>query len=159
MDLTPEQTEAVRNWIQEGKSLADVQRLLQEQHTVNLTYMEVRFLVDDLNVELASEPEPEPEAPAQENVEPMGGNNGVDEPEVVDSGGAGKVSVDVDSITRPGAVISGSVTFSDGVTAQWQLDQMGRLGLSGTREGYRPSDEDIQAFQMELQSALQSKGL
>ena len=36
---------------------------------------------------------------------------------------------------------------------------MGRLGLSATQPGYRPSQEDLQSFQEELAKLLQSQGM
>ncbi len=36
----------------------------------------------------------------------------------------------VDTVARPGAMVSGSVTFSDGQKGHWYLDQMGRLGVA-----------------------------
>jgi hypothetical protein len=68
------------------------------------------------------------------------------------------VSVSVDQVVRAGAVVSGSATFSDGVTAQWSIDQMGRLALDAAQPGYRPAPEDIDSFQNQLQQALQSQG-
>ena len=41
------------------------------------------------------------------------------------------VRVEVDTVTPPGAMAGGSVTFSDGQNKKWTLDQFGRLGLSG----------------------------
>ena len=72
--------------------------------------------------------------------------------------GAGGVSVDVDRIMRPGALVSGSVVFSDGVKATWALDQMGRLALGGTDKTYRPSAQDIQEFQTTIARELQKRG-
>lgn len=70
----------------------------------------------------------------------------------------GGVSVTVDQVARPGALASGQVTFSDGQLAEWHLDQYGRLGLASQQKGYRPSQEDLMAFQAELQSALAKLG-
>jgi hypothetical protein len=54
---------------------------------------------------------------------------------------------------------SGSVTFGDGVTAKWIVDQYGRPGLTeASRPGYRPSAADAQAFMQELSLALQKQG-
>ena len=69
------------------------------------------------------------------------------------------VTVDVDSVVPPGAMASGSVTFSDGVSKTWTIDQFGRLGLSGGDEGYKPSDEDLMEFQRQLESNLRGKGM
>lgn len=63
MKLTAEQRQAVSGWIASGESLAAVQRRLADEFKLSLTYMEVRFLVDDLGLELKS-PEPPKPPPA-----------------------------------------------------------------------------------------------
>jgi hypothetical protein len=52
MTLTPEQKAAVSSWIAAGDNLSAVQKKLQEQFKISLTYRDVRFLVDDLELEL-----------------------------------------------------------------------------------------------------------
>ena len=52
MDLSPEQKQAVAQWVANGDSLSAIQQKMTEQFKVSLTYMDVRFLVDDLNLEL-----------------------------------------------------------------------------------------------------------
>jgi hypothetical protein len=74
------------------------------------------------------------------------------------AGGPGKVTLSVDQLTRPGAVVSGKVTFSDGNTAAWQIDQSGRLGLVPPRPGYQPPASDVQPFQMALEAELSKLG-
>ena len=64
----------------------------------------------------------------------------------------------VDRVTRPGAVVSGNVTFSDGKSAQWYLDQLGRLGMVPKEQGYRPSQNDLMGFQAQLQKELAKLG-
>jgi len=66
--------------------------------------------------------------------------------------------VTVDRVTRPGALVSGKATFSDGQSAEWFLDQMGRLGFVPKQQGYRPSETDLETFQSTLQSELQKLG-
>jgi len=46
-----------------------------------------------------------------------------------------------------GAVVSGTVTFSDGTAGKWALDQYGRLMLDTGKKGYQPSPGDVQVFQ------------
>jgi hypothetical protein len=131
-----------------------------------MTYMDVRFLVDDLDVVLKDK-EPEPtKAPSPEpsnEVAPDGTPPA--EPPVADETGTGdaplaggKVSVTVDPIQRPGVALGGSVTFSDGQTGQWQLDQYGQLGFVPPSKGYQPSPEDIRDFQAALQQELAKLG-
>jgi hypothetical protein len=68
------------------------------------------------------------------------------------------VSVSVDQVARPGAIVSGRVKFSDGKGAGWLIDQMGRPGLVPDEAGYRPSQEDIAEFQTALQEELARLG-
>ena len=72
---------------------------------------------------------------------------------------AGELSVDVDPLAPPGCIACGSVTFSDGTAGKWMLDQMGRLGLSGLPQGYRPPPQDNAEFQPKLVAALRARGL
>ena len=70
----------------------------------------------------------------------------------------GRVSVTVDELVRPGAIVSGKVTFSDGQTADWYLDQTGRLGVVPKQPGYKPSQVDVQDFQIALQQEVAKLG-
>jgi hypothetical protein len=69
------------------------------------------------------------------------------------------VSVSVDQLARPGAVVSGKVTFSDGKKADWYIDQTGRLGLAPQEAGYRPPAADVQQFQIALEAELSKMGM
>lgn len=150
MQLTDEQRAAVAAWIEAGASLADVQRNLKEQHAVALTYMEVRFLVDDLNLQIKERARP------AEASERLAAAKEQGEHERVHGDGAGSgVKVTVDRITKPHALASGKATFTDGESAEWMLDQTGRLALNPSTPGYRPSREDVMAFQDELQRVAQ----
>jgi hypothetical protein len=64
----------------------------------------------------------------------------------------------VDQIARPGAVVSGKVTFSDGNRAEWYFDQTGRLALATQQQGYRPPAADLQEFQTALDAELAKIG-
>ncbi len=148
MSLTDSQKTTVSTWIADGKSLAEVQGLLREQFSISMTYMDVRFLVDDLDIVFA---EPEPEA--TDGVDPQ-----AEAPEVVETQPTG-VTIDVDAIPRPGALVNGSVVFTDGVKLGWQLSSTGQLGLiPGDDPDYRPNPEDLQDFQDQLQDVLRQKG-
>lgn len=155
MDLTPEQKSAVSEWVAGGASIADVQKRLREEHQVSLTFMDTRFLIDDLDLELVA-PEPPPK-PAADLDSPTAPDQPL-EPGTDDAVVGGKVSVEVDRLTRPGTVVSGTVTFSDGKSGKWGLDQAGRLVFEAPEDGYRPSDADLQEFQQELSAKLQKQG-
>ncbi len=155
MNLNAEQKSLLASWVAEGLGLAEVQRRLESEFGLRMTYMDVRFLIDDLEIELPEPPKPAPTLepdPAPAGLE--GGLGGPDSPRP-----DGGVSVDVDRIARPGALVSGSVNFSDGTQARWILDQTGRLALDGVSPDYRPSEEDMIGFQRELQKAMQKMGL
>lgn len=168
MDLTPEQKEAVSRWTADGDTLSSIQERLSTDFGLKLTYMETRFLVEDLELELkdkeeskAAEAPDSPGSPSGEAEAPASG--AADAVDLEDAGfdgeaGAGRVSVAVDKLTRPGAVVSGSVTFSDGKNAEWMLDQMGQLRLIPKEEGYQPGQDDIQAFQTALEAELRKQG-
>ena len=157
MELSDAQIAAVTKWIQEGRSLAHVQRSLREDLGISMTYMDVRFLVDDLDIEVAKK---EPEAPELSEVEDV--EDVTAEPaeaELVEESANGAVTVDVDAIMRPGSLVSGTVVFSDGVSLGWQLSAAGQLGLIPSDDPeYRPSPEDLQSFQSQLEEVLRKKG-
>ena len=150
-----DQKQQIASWVNEGMGLSDIQKKIDDDFGIVMTYMDVRFLVDDLNLDLIDEEEEEEEADADDNS---------DADETAPSPGgplddsAGGVQVELDTVTPPGAMASGSVTFSDGQHKKWTLDQFGRLGLTGGEEGYKPSDEDVMEFQKQLDSALRGKG-
>jgi hypothetical protein len=157
MVLTDEQKKSVAAWIEEGAKPADVQARLEKEFDIRMTYMEVRFLIDDLKV-MPKDPVPPPEPPkpaepeAAEPAEP----SPFEEPEL--AAGSGKVAVKVDDITRPGAMVSGRATFSDGKTSEWYLDQYGRLGMIPSDPGYRPPQADVAEFQAALEKELMKLG-
>ena len=167
--LSEEQKGIVAQWFAAGAGVAEIQKQISEEFGIDLTYLDVRLLVADLpqpaEPEPPKAPEP-PEIPANPESPELPEN-----PEYPDnleqSGNLGKpaeqplaeLSVSVDPLAPPGAIACGSVVFSDGTAGKWVLDQMGRLGLSGLPEGYRPPPEDGAQFQAKLVAALRAKGL
>jgi len=156
MNLTEEQRQRVTAWILQGAKLAEIQNRLMSEFSIKMTYMEVRLLVDDLKLTpkdpeppKAATPPPEAPKPAAEKKSPLTAEPGP---------APGGVSVGVDQIARPGAVVSGKVTFSDGQTAEWHLDQSGRLAVVPKQQGYKPSAADVQQFQSALQNELMRMG-
>jgi len=150
MQLTDEQKREVASWIAGGAKLSEVQQRLDEAFGVRLTYMEARLLVDDLKLVPQEKAAPAEKKPDAGIVAPVA------EPAPAPGNG---VCVEVDSIMRPGALVSGKVTFSDGVSADWSLDQAGRFSLLPTQEGYRPSQADLAEFRKILERELTRQGL
>ena len=167
--LSEEQKNVVSEWFAAGAGVAEIQKRISSEFGIDLTYLDVRLLVADLPQPV--EPEPAPQKAVPDNL---------DNPEISDElGDAGapeapvlpetpenpaeaapaELSVSVDPLAPPGAIACGSVVFSDGTAGKWVLDQMGRLGLSGLPEGYRPPPEDGAQFQPKLVAALRARGL
>ena len=162
MKLDDTQRQTVAKWIEEGAKLAEIQSRLAAEFGIKLTYMEVRFLVDDLKLvpkdpEPPKAPEPPPATEKPETVPSPDAANAA-APGESPAPAAGNVAVSVDQITRPGSLISGKVTFSDGQIADWYLDQMGRLGVVPKQQGYKPSAADVQDFQLALQKEVAKLG-
>ena len=59
--LSPEQIQSIRTWAEEGLDLNAIQKRLHEDLNIKLTFMDTRFLLQDLDIRI-SQPEPEPEA-------------------------------------------------------------------------------------------------
>lgn len=174
MTLTDTQRQAVIQWIGAGAKLSEIQNRLASEFGLRLTYMEARFLVDDLKLVPKDAERPKDSAlTAGAGKSPTGGAGSpaaapaasaaavdpedslAEEPLPM---GGGPVTVAVDQIMRPGAILSGKVTFSDGQLADWYLDQMGRLGVVPKQAGYKPTAADAQEFQLALQREVQRLG-
>jgi hypothetical protein len=166
MNLDEAQRKKVAEWIGQGLKLAEIQNRLDSELGVRLTYMEVRLLVDDLKL---TPKDAERAKPVQSTLAAPGGATGSAQPgdgksamppsKEEQPATPGGVSVSVDHLARPGAVVSGKVTFSDGNRAEWYLDQAGRLGLVAQQAGYRPPAADVQQFQAALEAELSKMGL
>lgn len=147
--VTEEQLDMVRVWAAEGIDLNGIQKKLVTECGVHLTYMDVRFLLLDHGIEIATAPAPaqapeKPTAPKPTETEPAATADAAAAP------GAPKVTLD--ELQLPGALISGKVEFPSGTRGAWMIDQMGRFAwndLSGT-----PTQEELQAFQFELTQLL-----
>ena len=160
----------------EGHNLSKIQDMLAEQG-VKMTFMELRLIASEIETSFWQKADPQPEAapepkkPAQnENAAPADEADDFpeDEPETeplppgdaapadapaADDGKAaprGRTTVTIDQLARPGFLATGSVSFGSGASGSWCLDQMGRL-MFEKLEG-KPDRQDLQEFQLELQS-------
>lgn len=162
--LTDEQKQSIFQWISDGATLSQVQTRIKSEFGISMTFLDVRLLVNDIGATLSS-PAPQ-EKPKNDSTaeEATATPNDSAAPPLVDESGepvvpAGTVSMELNAVAIPGTMVSGSVTFSDGMHAKWSIDQMGRFQLEPDQLGYRPSDEDLQEFQLQLREALQRKGM
>ena len=146
-----------------GISLSEIQSLVNAEFKLSMTYMDIRILASELEIDWqklstgnqsdapaagsAPAPESQPEADnaSQETAAPM--------PENADMPDLSTTKVEVSKLARPGMMFSGSATFANGSSADWYLDNMGRLGVDNL-QGDKPSQEDIEKFQIVLQNEL-----
>ena len=135
--LTDEQKQQIHQWADDGAQMADIQKRMAQELGIQITYMDTRFLILDLGIELKKEEAPVESAPEEEL-----------------KVATGMVETTVDELVRPGALVSGRVTFSDGEKALWAIDQMGRLSLDADTPGYKPDEEDMITFQEQLRDKL-----
>lgn len=166
MKLEPAQEAKVQEWIGQGLKVAEIQTRLAEELGLKLTYMEARFLLDDLKLKPKDPPAPVVSATVATSAGPLppapAGGRPAAPPGLTPlppaSAGPGGVQVSVDTVARPGAIVSGKVTFSDGQRGTWYLDQMGRLGVGAETTGYKPSQADLADFQAQLDAELARAG-
>lgn len=140
--LSEDQVATIRKWAEEGATLSDIQLRMKDEFNLSATYMDTRFVILDLNIELKEEKKEEPVAETKGAPVPTG-----------------EVTVTIDTIALPGAMVSGKATFSDGETAVWMIDPTGRPRLDPDTIGYKPSQEDILEFQTQLRALVESSGL
>jgi hypothetical protein len=156
MNLDETQRQKIAAWIAEGATISQIQTRLASELGLKFTYMEVRFLVDDLKLTPKDPEPPKVIAPVAEAAKPADKKSAP--PPAGTAGATGGVAVTVDQLTRPGSIVSGKVAFSDGQQADWHLDQTGRLGVVTKQQDYKPSASDVQQFQAALQSEIARLG-
>src|SRR5690348_8279261 len=114
MNLDEAQRKKVGDWVAQGLKLSEIQSRLDAELGLRLTYMEVRFLVDDLKLtardmdrpKAAPSPLTAPGAPASAGPRPGAGPAGKAKPQAAEpQAPPGEVSVSVDQLARPGAVV------------------------------------------------------
>lgn len=147
---TAERNKLIGEWLNEGHTLSEVQKILQNEHGIKLTYMELRLLASELEVDWTKQ-DPDPVVVKDKPTEP----EVLSPEEEATPAGGGKLRVEVSKLVRPGSMFSGTVTFKSGASGEWFVDQMGRLGLTPATGSAAPTQEDIQEFQVELQKMLQ----
>jgi len=150
-DLSKDQIEIIKGWVAEGAQMADVQKRLKNDFGFNVTYMDTRFLSLDLELDFQVEEKESEQLAPDDNESPR-------IPEEVDlvpnQPAGGGVSATLDQIARPGSMVSGTVTFSDGMKGRWLIDEMGRPSIDPDQPGYQPSESDLVSFQEELKGLL-----
>jgi len=164
MDFTDEQISTLKESAENGAQLNELQSIIQDTFGKSITYMETRFLISDLGIEISSQtPETESAVPSTDfsvnsepsiNLEEQGLHNEDtdlhNEEEILDSG----VSISIDDSPEPGTLLSGTVIWSDGEKAQWLIDETGGLDMKTEDPNYQPSNSDIESFQTNLREMI-----
>ncbi len=140
---TKERDALIAKLLSQGMSLSDVQKHLEVEHAIKLTYMDLRLISADLNVDWSR----------QETAKPIPDLSEIP----ADDPPPSATQVNVSKVVRPGALFSGDVTFKSGARGEWALDRYGRLALNQAEGAAKPTEDDLQDFQVELQKVLQSK--
>lgn len=157
MKLTQEHKDAVKRWATEGAGLSEIQSRLLEEFNVSLSYMETRFLVIDLEATIQDPPSPEEKKPEQAmQTDDIDGEEDIETEALPPEG---EVLVDINPITRPGFAVTGTIVFSDGIKGEWGVTADGRLSLEPEEPEYRPTPEDVRAFQVKLRELFASQGM
>ena len=159
--------------VSQGISLSKIQDELTENQ-VKITFMELRLIAAEIDTEelekLDKKVETKNPPASPETAEPAAQKQTEEQPEEVPAtetpaeepvpptteepaAPRGPTVVEISKLAMPGTVMNGSVKFGSGVTADWFLDQMGRLALDKV-EGGKPNEKDIEEFQIELRKML-----
>lgn len=174
MITNQERDSFIAEQLNQGVSLSDVQKALADQFGLRMTYLELRMLAADLQVDWhkqdkapAAQEEPVPAAadednaalrdadgdlPGEEDEEDDAETAGLDNTEPPAT--SGNTIVNVSKLARPGTTLNGDVTFASGAHGEWYIDNMGRLGLALAEGSSQPDQNDIREFQIELRKAL-----
>ena len=172
---TQERDRFIWEKLNSGMSLSDVQHALSEELGIRMTYLDLRMLAATLPVEWekqdkkVAKPAPVEETPQAEEAEEAEADEAEDEAETAEEeeeaeeeeGGDDELPdtvLTLDETPMPGAALSGTVRFMSGISCGWFMDRMGRLGFNLPDDAKeQPTDDDVQAFQVELQKMMQKR--
>ena len=157
-ELEQQIAEFMTGELAKGTGLSQLQTMVNEKFQTHLTYMEIRIIASELQVDWnATDPKAiaaakekakkEEEARLAEEEARLAAENG----ETAEA--PGKCTVTVNKVNPPGIMTSGTVTFSSGSTADWYVDQTGRPGI-GNLKGPQPTQQEAEEFMVELQKVL-----
>ena len=79
MQITPQQEALVRAWAEEGATLSDIQTRLADECGLRLSYLDTRFLLLDLKVDLVEKTKKDP--PPRDLAAPAAGGSGEESPD------------------------------------------------------------------------------
>ena len=130
---------------EEGLSDNDILDLILSEQEESITYMDLRVLRADYEEE---HPETVDEPEDKETLD--------EEPEETESGDE-DTAVTIDSVKKPGTLLSGKASLPSGAKVAWMLDQYGRINIQ-PESAAQPTREDLQAFQTMVRQELEKRG-
>ena len=168
-----ERNRVIMEKLNEGMSLSDVQKFLERECGLRMTYFDLRMLAADLQVDWEKQDRPKADtsidvskAPVQRpQPPPPQPQEGADDDEQPEDGGEeqatpapapadGHSAIVLDETPIPGAAVSGTVTFPSGASGRWVLTRDGRFGLEPDEGSAQPTEDDYAVFQQDLQRKL-----
>lgn len=170
-----ERNRVIMEKLNEGMSLSDVQKFLERECGLRMTYFDLRMLAADLQVDWEKQdrpkadtsidvskapvqrpqpppPQPQPQEGADDDEQPEDGGDGQAAPAPAPADGHSAIVLDETPI--PGAAVSGTVTFPSGASGRWVLTRDGRFGLEPDEGSAQPTEDDYAVFQQDLQRKL-----
>lgn len=145
--MNTERDHFIKEKLDQGVSLSDVQKLLASELGIRMTYLDLRLLAADLKV----------------NWDKQEKHKSDDEMDISklpakDADAVPSTKVTVSKLARPGVAMSGDVEFLSGAKGEWFLDNRGRLGFQAAEGSSQPTEDDLEDFQVVLQSKLSGGG-
>ena len=138
--------------LHEGVKLTDIQTQLVDELGCKMTFLELRLLAAELEDVDWSQFDPQEKKQESEDVPAPApaadAADTVDDAEAEAPSASGTTTVELSRLARPGAMAHGTVNFGSGASAEWLIDEMGRLGLD--KVSGQPTENDIAEFQNEL---------
>ena len=171
-----ERNRVIMEKLNEGMSLSDVQKFLERECGLRMTYFDLRMLAADLQVDWEKQDRPKADTPIDVSKAPVQGpqppppqpqpQEGADDDDVQPEDGGeeqatpapapadGHSAIVLDETPIPGAAVSGTVTFPSGASGRWVLTRDGRFGLEPDEGSAQPTEDDYAVFQQDLQRKL-----
>ena len=140
--------------LQAGVKLTDIQNMLADELNCKMTFLDLRLMAAELeDVDWSKFDPAEKKAEEPSETAPAAGTDAAAAENAAEStepapAASGKTPVELSRLTRPGAMAHGTVNFGSGASAEWLIDEMGRLGLD--KVSGEPTENDIAEFQTEL---------
>ena len=138
----------VRQLLQEGRTLSQIQDYLRKEKGDSIMYMELRMLLSEI---------PDAKLPEKEFSKPVLPPPAPTAAGTPDGAPASKLSISMDQMPAPGSMISGYARFSSGAKAHWFVNETGQLGMEPELGTGKPTPADMQEFTTELRRMLQQR--